>query len=370
MKELIEICAALKNLKGQPCALATVIQVEGSAYRRPGARMLMTPEGQSWGMVSGGCLEHDILEHGRRALQSGRSWVIRYDSTSEDDIVFGTGLGCNGVIDVFIEPITEQFPECFISAVESCQKARRAGALGTGIHGHGNSASGQHAFLADGDWTGNETLLPLLEAYPSRSENTALLSGEIRGTSARIFVQPLLPPIQLVVFGGWQDVIPLIRFAREIGFQVVVVDARQRQSSLRFFREADAVLLCSPREALARIQFDERTVAVLMNHNFERDQEALSALTKIYTPFLGMLGPKRRQQRIIEYVRASGVLISDEFARHIHGPVGLDIGAENPEEIALSIMAEILAVLNERNAKPVRDRSVPLHVLQPSLAYA
>ena len=102
MKELLEICAALKSLDGQPCALATVIHVEGSAYRRTGARMLMTPEGEAWGMVSGGCLEHDILDHGRRALQSGRSRVFRYDSTSEDDNVFGTGLGCNGVIDVFI----------------------------------------------------------------------------------------------------------------------------------------------------------------------------------------------------------------------------------------------------------------------------
>ena len=370
MKELIEICAALKNLAGQPSALATVIQVEGSAYRRPGARMLMTPEGQAWGMVSGGCLEHDILDHGRRALQSGRSRVVRYDSTSEDDIVFGTGLGCNGVIDVFIEPITEQFRKSFILAVESCQKTRRAGALATGIHGDGIFASGQHAFLTDGGWTGNEALMPLLEDFPSQSEKPVLLSGEIGGTAERVFVQPLLAPIQLVAFGGWLDVIPLIRFAREIGFQVVVVDARERPSSLRFFREADAVLLCSPSETLTLIQFDDRTVAVLMNHNFDRDQEALSALTKISTPFLGMLGPKRRQQRIIENVRASGVLISDEFARHLHGPVGLDIGAETPEEIALSIMAEILAVLNERNAKPVRDRSAPLHVPQPALTYA
>lgn len=365
MKELIEISAALNNLDGKPCALATVIRVEGSAYRRPGARMLMTPEGQAWGMVSGGCLEHDILDHGRRALQSGQSRVVRYDSTSEDDIVFGTGLGCNGVIDVFIEPVTERLRESFVHAVESCRKTRLAGAIATGIGSHA-----EHAWLTNGDWTGNETLWPLLENYPAESEKAVLLSGEIGGAAARVFVQPLLPPIQLVAFGGWLDVIPLIRFAREIGFQVVVVDSRQRLSSLRFFREADSVLLCSPSEARSRIQFDERTVAILMNHNFDRDQEALSALAQVSVPFLGMLGPKRRQQRILENVKAGGVPISDEFARHIHGPVGLDIGAETPEEIALSIMAEILAVLNERNAKPIRERSAPLHGPQPALAYA
>ena len=370
MKELLEICAALKNMADQPCALATVIHVEGSAYRRPGARMLMTPEGQTWGMVSGGCLEHDILNHGRRALQSHRSRVVRYDSSSEDDIVFGTGLGCNGVIDVFIEPVTGQFREVFIHSVENCQKSRRAGALATLVHGASTLASGQHAFLKEGSWTGNEALLPLLEDFPSQADKAAVLSGEIDGTAARVFVQPLLPPIRLVAFGGWLDVVPLIRLAREIGCQVVVVDSRQRRSSLRFFREADAVLLCSPSEALARIHFDERTVAVLMNHNFDRDQEALSALTQISTPFLGMLGPKRRQQRIIEKMRYSGVSVSEEFARDIHGPVGLDIGAETPEEIALSIMAEILAVLNKRNAKPVRDRSAALHALPATLAYA
>ena len=365
MKELLEISAALKNLDGQPCALATVIQVEGSAYRRPGARMLMTPEGQAWGMVSGGCLEHDILDHGRRALQSGRSRVVRYDSTSEDDIVFGTGLGCNGVIDVFIEPVADQLRKSLIHAVESCQRTRMAGAFATGIDG-----PAKHAFLTGKGWTENAAVLPLLEDLPPGNEKAVLISGQIGGTAARVFVQPLLPPIQLVAFGGWLDVIPLVRLAREIGFKVVVVDSRQRQSSLRFFREADAVLLCSPGEALTRIRFDQRTVAVLMNHNFERDQEALAALTQISTPFLGMLGPKRRQQRILDNLRSDGVPVSDEFERHLHGPVGLDIGAETPEEIALSILAEILAVLNERNAKPVRDRSAPLHPPQPALAYA
>ncbi len=140
------------------------------------------------------------------------------------------------------------------------------------------------------------------------------------------------------------DVIPLVRLAREVGIQIVVVDSRQRPSSLRLFREADAVLLCAPREALGRIQFDERTKAVLMNHNLDRDQGAFSALTQVSVPYLDRLGPKRRQQRMIENVRATGVLISDEFARHIHGPVGLDIGAEIPAEIALSIMAEIFSV--------------------------
>src|SRR5688572_5833094 len=100
--------------------MATVINVEGSAYRRPGARMLLTPDGRSWGMVSGGCLESDVMDHARRALQSGQPHIVRYDSTSNDDVVFGTGLGCNGIIDVLIEPVTKDFQESFVSAVQAC----------------------------------------------------------------------------------------------------------------------------------------------------------------------------------------------------------------------------------------------------------
>jgi xanthine/CO dehydrogenase XdhC/CoxF family maturation factor len=216
---------------------------------------------------------------------------------------------------------------------------------------------------------GVETLTPWLSDYHPEDGN-ALLTGNADGDPVRIFVQPLLPPIQLIAFGGWLDVIPLIHMGREIGFRTVVVDSRLRESSTLFFREADTLLLCSPTEALSRIQFDDRTVVVLMNHHFERDQEALAALTQVSVPFLGMLGPKRRQQRLIEAVKSNGASVSEDFIQTLHGPVGLDIGAKTPEEIALSIMSEILAVLNGQNAKPIRERATPLHVSSPTLAYA
>jgi xanthine dehydrogenase accessory factor len=304
-------------------------------------------------------------------LQSGEARVVRYDSMSDDDIIFGTGLGCNGIIDVFIEPITKQFSESFINAVKRCQKTRQSGAVATVIEDCANHGlSGQHAFLVQGRWTGNERLTSLLEARLTEIEGPILLSGETSCVEARVFVQPLLPPIQLVIFGGWLDVVPLIRIAREIGFEIVVVDSRQRPSSQRFFREANSVLLCSPAEALPHIQFDPGTVAVLMNHNFERDQEALAALTQVSVPYVGMLGPKRRQEKILDAVKSNGVSISDEFAQRLHGPVGLDIGAKSPEEIALSILAEILSALNGGNAKPSRERKTPLHIASPILTYA
>lgn len=363
MKELLEICDALKKLGDEPCAMATVIHVEGSAYRRPGARMLMTPDGQSWGMVSGGCLEHDVLDHARRAMQSGQPRIVRYDSTSDDDIIFGTGLGCNGIIDVFIEPVSQQFRESFVKAVDHTNATRQPSALATVVDGTVNFSRGDHAILGNilgRRWSGADNLSELLERQFDETTEPRLIDSATK-EGARIFVQPILPPVQLLIFGGWLDVVPLIRISKEIGFQVTVVDSRQRLSSIKLFREADAILLCSPEEALSQIKFDDRTIVVLMNHHFERDQDALSALTKISVRYLGMLGPKRRQEKLLNALRSDGVTFSAEFLSSLRGPVGLDLGAKTPEEIALSILSEILSVLNERNAKPIRERAVPLH---------
>jgi xanthine dehydrogenase accessory factor len=357
MKELLEITAALKTLAGRPCAMATVIHVEGSAYRKPGARMLLTPEGNSWGMVSGGCLEHDVLDHARNALKSGHSRVVRYDSTSDNDIIFGTGLGCNGTIDVFVEPVSETLRVSFVKSVEHCRKTREAGAIATVVgDGRNPTLSGRHAFFDRGIWTGDEALVSDLSARRFESEEIVVLEGDGSSTETRVFIQPLLPPIQLVIFGGWLDVVPLIRIAHEVGFHAIVVNSRPGLSANRFFHDADSIITLSPSDALAQIQFDNRTVAVLMNHNFERDSEAVAALAKVPLVYLGMLGPKRRTEKILADVEAGGTIISDEFRQSIHGPVGLDLGAKCPEEIALSIMAEILAVLNQCNAQPIRER--------------
>ncbi|MDB6034676.1 MAG: xanthine and dehydrogenase maturation factor, XdhC/CoxF family [Verrucomicrobiales bacterium] len=358
MKELLEICMALEQMGDEPSALATVINVEGSAYRRPGARMLLTPNGGSWGMVSGGCLESDVMDHARCVLQSGQPRIVRYDSTSDDDIVFGTGLGCNGILDVFIEPVTKEFKELFVSTIRRCHKTRQQGAVATLVGNPEQShRSSEHAFLTAGKWVGSETLASDLNIHSIVPDNTCLSSA--CGDSP-VFIQHLLPPVHLIIFGGWLDVIPLIRMGKEVGFDITVVDPRQRNSSRRLFHEADAVLLCSPEEALAQTQCDARTVAVVMNHHFEGDQETLSALSHRSLPYVGTLGPKRRQQRMLDGLQESGVLTPDEFVQTLHGPVGLDIGAKTPEEIALSIMAEILSVLNKQNARPIRERQMAL----------
>ena len=382
MKELLKISAALQDLDGKPCALATVIDVEGSAYRRPGARMLLSPDGRSWGMISGGCLEHDVMDHARRALESGQARTVRYDSTSVDDIVFGTGLGCNGIINVFIEPVTSEFRRQFVQAIEGCNQTRECGGIATLVSGGGGRArSWHHAFLTrDGNWVGGGSSIRELDFISTGTTGEPFTAELPEGP---VFVQPLLPPIHLVVFGGWLDIVPLIRIAKEVGFRVTVVDARRRDSSPALFQEADSVLLCSPAEAVSRLKLDHRTAVVLMAHHFEHDQEALGALAEsspFYSPFyIGMLGPKRRQEKILAALADEKVVLAEGFTGKICGPVGLDLGATAPETIALAIVAEIQAkyagrsggMLNERKGRTEsasilrsrnREESVPLPV--------
>jgi xanthine/CO dehydrogenase XdhC/CoxF family maturation factor len=204
---------------------------------------------------------------------------------------------------------------------------------------------------------GSEALARVLNIHAVEPDQTCLTSDY---GDAPVFIQQLLPPVHLVIFGGWLDVLPLIHMGKEVGFHVTVVDPRQRLSSCRSFQEADAVLLCSPEDACSQIQFDVRTVAVVMNHHFDHDQETLSALSRLSLNYVGTLGPKRRRERMLNGLTAAGVFISDDFVETLHGPAGLDIGAKTPEEIALSIMAEIMSVLNGRNAKPIREREAVL----------
>jgi xanthine/CO dehydrogenase XdhC/CoxF family maturation factor len=303
-------------------------------------------------------------------MDSGIARTVRYDSTSNDDVIFGTGLGCNGIIDVFVEPVTATFAHSFVNAVTHCHQTRQPGAIATVVAAPDTTPTGQHAFLTREGWVGSETLATMLVSLDQKSEETFLFPERPGAGDTRVFIQSVLPPWQLVIFGGWLDVVPLVRMAHETGFQVIVVDPRSRATSLRAFAEADSVLLCAPADALSQIRMDERTVAVLMNHNFEHDQAALAALAQLSLPFVGMLGPKRRQQKILDALKTDGIAVSGDFLQQLHGPVGLDIGAKTPEEIALSIVAEILAVTNGRNAAPIRDRNAPLHGEPAALAYA
>lgn len=345
-------------------ALATVVRVEGSAYRRPGARMFITDDGQWTGAVSGGCLEGDALRQAREVMREGQSRVVTYDTTDDEENAFGVGLGCNGIIDILIEPIrpddarnplallgrllAERRPAAMATVVETAEAESEPGRVGQRLilDAHGDA----HSTVADRLFAEK---LHTLAAAALSTERSSL--HEIGG--ATVFVEALIPDIQLVVFGAGYDVLPLVAQAKLLGWAVTVTDDCIAHLSPKKFAACDAMIYSPREEVMAKLTPDDRTAAVLMTHNFRYDEAVLPGLLESEIPYIGILGPKKRGDKLAEAL--GGIRPADQA--RIHSPIGLDLGAETPEEIALSIVAEIQARFNHRDGRMLKFRNAPIH---------
>ena len=335
MSELSQILDAAEAMaaRGEPMALATVVATRGSTYRRAGARLLIPAEGEPIGNISGGCLEGDVARIGREVIASGETRTIEFDMTADDDAVWGYGLGCNGAIELFVEPSA--------GALES------VGALRTGqgsclvIPLDGPDA-GLHRLETDG-----AAGAALDRGIPRVEE----VDGE------RTYYEPLLPPLRLLVCGAGHDAIPLVRGAMELGWRVVVVDARQALLTSERFGPGVDFANPDPEAAADALAPDERTAAILMSHNYLRDIGYLRSFLGRPLAYLGVLGPRGRTAQMLAEIGQPKAIA------RLHAPAGLDIGAEGPEEVTHAIIAEILAVTRRREGGPLRDRPGPIHDL-------
>jgi xanthine/CO dehydrogenase XdhC/CoxF family maturation factor len=367
VSEIGDVLAAIEALsaKGERMALATIVAVRGSTYRRPGARLLVPEEGTPVGNISGGCLEGDVTDMARVVMEEGRARLAGWDLTADDDAVWGLGLGCNGAIEVFIEPadkaaevagalraaLAEERPISLVTVLESDRPAVEPGArLVVRPDGGSDGTLGD----PDVDVAAVEAAGVLLA--DERSEVRALAGG------VRAFIEVLDPPLRLVVCGAGHDAIPLVRAASVLGWNVVVVDDRPAFLSPERFPEAsDFVAVDDPAAAAKAAAVDERTFAVVMTHNFLRDKEYVRSLLGSPAAYIGMLGPGARTERLLMELRDEGVRIDDDERDRIHGPAGLDLGGEGPEEIAQAILAEIVAVKRGRSGGFLKDRRGPIH---------
>ncbi|HMS82179.1 MAG TPA: XdhC family protein [Nitrospira sp.] len=372
MKELQSIIDASHELErtNTPAALATVVRVTGSAYRRPGARMLIAANGHTVGSVSGGCLERDVVNQARRVLQSNEARVVTYDSMSDDDLVWEFNLGCSGIVDVLIEPFPHHGERDHMTFLADCLRDRQVGVLATlfAVEGETRATVGNRVMLREqhpvrhdiGDGDLAEAIL--------RDARCALASGashtqsyEIGTSRADVFIEVIQPPVPLVIFGAGHDAVPLVRIAKELGWHVTLVDPRPGYATRMRFPSADTLIVCRPEEVSERVKMDARTVATIMTHNMLHDSELLKALLPSPLRYLGILGPKRRRQRLLGELQENAGSLSDHLLARVYGPVGLDIGADTPEEIALAIVAEIQAVLSGRLGGFLRNRESALH---------
>jgi xanthine/CO dehydrogenase XdhC/CoxF family maturation factor len=373
MKELKDIVAAFEKAQqeGKQTALATVVLVEGSAYRRPGARMLITEDGQLTGAISGGCLEGDALRKAQQVMFRQQAMLVAYDTTDEDDAKLGVQLGCNGIIHILIEPVVPAAVNHPVQLLKACLQQRQPAVLVTlfsledkkGIQ-PGTvmllTAAGvqQNAFLNNMEWPGNTLLNDAREALHTQLHVTREYTGA-RSFTAFIEVVPPVPA--LLIFGAGNDAVPLTALAHVLGWETTVIDGRPAYATPQRFPQATRVLVAKPDQALSRLIIDSRTAVVLMTHNYNYDLAMLRQLLPMQLPYIGSLGPKKKLDRMLEELRAAGMTITPEQLQKVYGPTGLDIGAEGAEEIALSVMAEIKAVLSARGGTPLRDKDAPIH---------
>jgi xanthine dehydrogenase accessory factor len=360
MKELLELLNARARVRSVPYALATVLRVEGSSYRRPGARMLIDIHGRVAGSVSGGCLEKSVVAQGQVAIADGQNRLLTFDTTDSDDSSFGTSLGCQGMIWIGVEVIPPHVPWPLDKIAREIQTRRTSAVLIVQSHCGENGVTFQSRVVYEGKGDEDAPLWPELSqevAAVMRLCKTRCLEN---GSSELALIEWLGPPVALMLFGGGPDVRPLTRLARELGHEVTVLDRRADVARAENFPEANKVVLAKPWEIAGRLRSDSRTAAIVMNHHYDTDRDTLAALVPLHLPYIAMLGPKRRTARILAELQEEGHDTAS-LERILHAPAGLDIGAETPEQIALAILAEIQATLSQRDGGRLRYRNAPIH---------
>lgn len=374
MKEqqlIFERYLSLKTEGGQ-AILATVVDVKGSSYRLPGARMLIDEQGRSIGTVSGGCLENDVLTRAKQVLKTGKPTLLTYDTTQTEDSIFGFQMGCRGVIRVLLEAARDNqslefLLDCFekrvVGAIAILIDAPKDFPIATGAKIFARSNENADATLDASDFQTikSENFLEnvcadLLEAL---SENrTGAKIYETDTGALEFFIETVVPPVTLLLFGAGYDALPVVDFAKNLGWRVAVIDHRSGWANVERFPTADEIIVARAEDLAEKLFQDKNSVAVLMTHNYNQDRGILPRLLNSSVKYIGALGPKKRTAMLLGEI--GGNFSGQQLAR-LHAPIGLDVGAETPEEIALAIVAEIRTVLANRTGGFLRERSGGIH---------
>ncbi|PSQ19571.1 xanthine dehydrogenase [Halobacteriales archaeon QS_8_69_26] len=351
--------------EGREAVLATVVDIEGSAYRRPGAKMVITADGDGVGSITAGCLEDEVVAIAAEVRDSGEPRLETYD-LMEDDDVWGLGVGCNGIIDILLEPLDESLRP----ALEAYEAGDPIGAVtvlsgdGEGSRAHYRPGSGFEAPpgadpLPDRVADAVEDVTRELVGR-GKADTVEVETGE--GT-ATVFVDGIAPPPELVVCGTGHDVGPVVELAKRADFRVTVVGFRGANATPERFPEADDVIATSPAQIAEAYErgFDDDTYAAVMTHNFVDDRIAVDELLGTDAPYVGLMGPRERFEEMLEDFEDEGRTFRDEELDRVYTPAGLDLGGGAPYQIALSIVAEALAVHNDRDPRHLKEREGPIH---------
>jgi xanthine/CO dehydrogenase XdhC/CoxF family maturation factor len=339
---------------GRHAALGTVVRIVGSAYRRPGAKLLVEADGPTLGGVSGGCLEADVREVALQVLREGLPRLRHYDTGADEHTVWGLGLGCNGAVDVFVQPVTTPEALPAVRRLRELLAGEEGFAVSTIVEGP--TAVGRMV-ISTRDGSHGATGDPSLDRGITTAAREALTrdGSAIRVIgSAQVFTEVHRPPPWLLVCGAGDDALPLVRFAASVGFRVAVVDHRPAYVTTERFPDASRLLVARAGDAGNGLPEAAHTLAVVMNHALAHDREWMRRLLADGVRYVGALGPRERTERILEELAPAD-------ADRVYGPVGLDLGADGPEQVALAVVAELMGVLAGREPGHLRHRRGAIH---------
>lgn len=318
--------------EGKKSVLASVVALEGSSYRRPGVRMLINDQGEAVGAVSGGCVEKEVHFQSLSVFKEGTSKMMTYDGTLR--------LGCEGIIYLLLEHF--EISEEFLKAFDAALNKRSSMSL---------KASYKKEF---GVFEGIGTTIEI------ENQSYVFNQSSIVEQHHLLFKQELPPLFQLLIIGAEHDAVQLCKAASNVGWKVSVMASADEQKTLEYFIGADE-LLTPLFDCIDTSVIDKQTAIVLMTHSFNKDVQYLAALKDCYPAYFGLLGPKHRRERLIDQLLEFNPEIDLEFIDQLRGPAGINIGAESPQEIAISIIAEILSVIRNQNPIVLKDKEGNIH---------
>ncbi len=378
MSGLAELAHAAQKARaarpGVPLALATLVEVEGSSYRQPGARMLVDADGRVLaGAISGGCLEADVAAQAEAVCASGHAITLRYDLRADLETIWGFGSACEGVAHIVLEPLGDGQ---WLSDAAEIRAARTGGALLT-VAGDEN-ALGTVALLRGranhGEWSGTDTVSapgvnPTVDmSRASRvadvAQKTAVSCCE-RAGSERYFIEPLMPVVSLYLVGAGRGAEAFARIATTLGWDVTVIDHRPALLEALAVPDGVRVVCARAEDGAALVTRDSRTAVAVLTHIFDVDAAWLTALLPLPIGYLGVLGSRQRAARLIDSLSV-GVDGANTERPALYAPIGLDLGGEAPESIALAAVAEIEAVMHGRPGGFLRERGSPIHTRTPT----
>lgn len=370
MKDIRDILDASAALKGETAALATVVKKRGSVYRQPGARLLIRRDKTTVGSISGGCLENDVVAKAVKLMDSGKTELAVFDMTAPDDDLWGYGQGCNGIISVLIEPLGGGCSADPFSVFSDAISHRRRSVLVTifRVEGEVKVLLGSRMALSDSGKVVENVRNPVITSALTEEADRAFRKGtsgcrEIRTTEGIVeaFFEVVHPPVLLIIAGGGTDAIPVHRIAAELGWQVWVTDHRPAFAVKERFPLADKLLPGRAEDVAGTIPVDSRTAVVIMTHQVEHDRTLLRHFLGKAVPYIGLLGPAKRSKLLLQGLADEGFELTAEHRSRLFSPVGLSLGAETPEEIALAIISEIQTVISGHLPGFMRDKRGSIH---------